>query len=119
MPAVLARTHPLDDGSRVRLRLARPGDADAVAALLERLGVAAGQLEIRRLLAHDPARRAVLTAFAPIDGTETLVGVAAIDLARGADVDTLVADERCARGLSRLLADVLRERAESHARRVA
>ena len=120
MLSPFARTHPLQDGPRVRLRLASRGDAAAVADLLARRGLQASELDISRLLAFDPARRVVLCAFAPIDGLETLVGIGAVDVADGADPDTLVVDERLAGGgLGRLLGDVLADRARARSRRVA
>ena len=119
MLSPFTRTHPLEDGPRVRLRLAWRGDAPAVASLLRRRGLDASDLEIGRLLAFDPASRVVLCAFAPIDGHETLVGIGAVDLRDGADPDTLVVDERLAGGLSSLLGEVLADRAHAHGRRVA
>ena len=119
MLSPFTRTYPLQDGLRVRLRLAWRGDAAAVADLLARRGVQAGDLEIGRLLAFDPASRIVLCAFAPIDGCETLVGIGAMDLDEEAEPDALVVDERLAGGLSALLGDVLRDRARAHGRRVA
>ena len=120
MLSPFARTYPLEDGPRVRLRLAWRGDAAAVADLLARRDVAADELEIGRLLAFDPACRTVLCAFAPIDGQETLVGIGAIDLCEDGEPDTLVVDERLAGGgLSGLLHDVLVSRARARGRRVA
>jgi hypothetical protein len=113
------RTFALDDGPRVRLRLARRSDAAAVRELLERRGVEASALDVLRLLAFDPAERLVLCAFMPIDRAETLVGLGAIDLFEDADPDTLVADEDLAPGLGALLGDVLEGRARAHGRRVA
>ncbi len=101
------RTYPLEDGPRVRLRLALRTDAPAVRDLLARRGLDAGELELGRLLLFDPMSRAVLCAFAPIDGTETLVGIGAIDLRDGAEPDTLVVDERLTDGLGELLGAVL------------
>ena len=111
--AVLTRTYALPSGPRVRLRLAGMRDREAVAALLGDASAA------HRLLRHDPARRMVLTAFAPVDGTERLVGIGAIDLDAEADVDTLVVDERLTDGLGPLLDDMLRGRAAAHGRRAA
>jgi hypothetical protein len=119
MHSAFVRTFALEDGPRVRLRLARRGDADAVRELLERRGIAASDLEIGRLLTFDPAGRVVLCAFAPLDRTETLVGIGATDLFAGAEPDTLVVDERLAGGLARLLGEVLVGRARAHGRRVA
>jgi hypothetical protein len=106
-----ARTHSLPGGPPVRLRLARRGDAPALREL-----VGASEVEVARLLAIDPARRAVLCACAPVDGRETVVGVGAIDLRAGAEVDTLAASID---GLGELLAEALRHRAEAHAKHVA
>ena len=120
MLSPFTRTHHLENGPRVRLRLATRGDAPAVEDLLVRRGLYAGQLEVSRLLAFHPGRRVVLCAFAPIDGQETLVGIGAIDLHEDADPDTLVVDERMAGGgLGTLLGEVLVSRARAHGRRVA
>ena len=106
----LRRTFPVPGGPPVRLRMAGPSDRAAVTALLERRDVGATDLDVRRLLAFDPARRYVLCAFAPLDGHETLVGVGAIDAGEDAP-DLLVVDERLARGLAPVLGRVLTERA--------
>jgi hypothetical protein len=110
----LRRTFPVPGGPPVRLRMAGPSDRPLVKALLERRGIEATELELRRLLAFDPARRHVLCALAPMDGHETLMGFGAIDA--GADVpDVLVVDERVGRGLAELLGRVLVERARPRA----
>jgi hypothetical protein len=114
-----ARTHPLPGGPPVRLRLARRSDAPAVRDLLAGRGIAASEVEIARLLAFDPAARAVICACAPVDGRETVVGIGAIDLKAGGEVDTLVIDEARTDGLGELLGEVLQRRAEGHASRVA
>ena len=119
MVSPFARTHPLPGGPPVRLRLARRGDAPAVRDLLAGRGIAASEVEIARLLAFDPAARAVICACAPVDGRETVVGIGAIDLKAGAEVDTLVIDEARTDGLGELLGETLRHRAEGHAKRVA
>jgi hypothetical protein len=115
----LRRTFPLAGGPRVRLRLARRSDSERVRALLAGRGVDASELEVLQLLTYDPARRFVLCAFAPLDGAETLVGIGAIELAPGADPDTLVVDEDLTDGLPAVLGGVLIERARAHARRAA
>jgi N-acetylglutamate synthase-like GNAT family acetyltransferase len=114
-----ARTHALPGGPPVRLRLARRGDAPAVRELLAGRGIDASEVEVARLLAFDPAERAVICACAPVDGRETLVGIAAIDLRPGAEVDTLVVDEARTDGLGELLVETLCRRAEGRAARVA
>ena len=72
-----------------------------------------------RLIAFDPGTRAVICACAPVEGRETVVGIGAIELRAGAEVDTLVIDEARTGGLGELLGEVLHRRAEGHAARVA
>lgn len=116
---VFSRTHALPSGPRVGLRLARPSDAARVVGLLRQRGMADPDFAVRRLLRYDPARRSVIAAFAPVNGADTLVGIAAMDHREEAEVDTLVVDERLTEGLGELLVRMLRERASSRARRVA
>jgi len=115
----LARTYALAAGPRVRLRLARRRDEAAVGRLLAGRGVEASELELGRLLSYDPMRRMVVCATAPLGGAETVVGIGAIDLAAGAEPDTLVVDEALTAGLGELLGGVLRSRADRHGRRFA
>ena len=117
--ALLARTYELPAGPRVRLRLVRRSDLSALRALLDQRAVEVGELALSRLVRYDPTRRAVLCATAPIGGTETLVGVGAIDLRPDAEPDTIVVDPRLGEGLTRLLHAALVGRARARARRVA
>jgi hypothetical protein len=119
MVSPLTRTHGLVDGVRVHLRLARRGDLPAVRALLDRRGIEADDGTLRALLDYHPADRAVLCAFAPLGGSPTLVGIGAIDLAAGHEPDTLVVDERLARGVGELLVSELDARVRTRARRAA
>ena len=119
MASPFARTHPLPGGPPVRLRLARRSDAPAVRDLLAGRGIDASDVEVARLLAFDPGARAVICACAPVGGRETVVGIAAIELRTGAEVDTLVVDEARTDGLGELLGETLRRRAEGHAKHVA
>ena len=107
---LLERRTTLQDGHRVRLRLPRHGDGAALRALARRLGVDADEVELARALKFDPRRRAVVCATAWVDGHETVVGWAAMDV--GADEpDTLMADVALAPGLGRLLHAAVLERA--------
>jgi len=90
--------------------MAGPSDRALVARLLERRGLPAGDLDLRRLLTFDPARRHVLCALAPLDGAEVLAGFGAID-AGAEHPDALVTDERFDPGLAEVLGRVLIERA--------
>ncbi len=105
------RTFALPAGPRVRIRLAARSDRSAVVRLLAERGVECSDFEVQRLLTFNPARRRVACALAPIDGRETLIGIGAIDLTPGAEVDTLVVDERLTEGLGEVLVDVLTTRA--------
>ena len=109
----LRRTFPVPGGPPVRLRLAGPSDRAPAAALLERRGLAADDIDVRRLLAFDPARRHVLCALAPLDGAEVLAGLGAIDFGED-DPDVLVVDERFGPALAELLGRVLIERSRSN-----
>ncbi len=115
----LTRTHGLAGGLRVRLRLARPADHDAVRALLLGQGHVASDFQVRRLLGFDPSRHLVLAAVAPVDGTETLVGLGGIELEPDADVDTLVVDDRLTDGLAPVLREALLRRAHGRGSRAA
>ena len=117
--ALLARTWQLPEGPRVRLRYAKRSDVRGLRLLLEQRGIEPTEFELNRLVRFDPAHRAVICATAPIDGTELIVGVGAIDLTAHAEPDTLVIDEALADGLTELLASALVGRARAHARRVA
>ena len=108
----LRRTFPVPGGPPVRLRMAGPSDGPLVSALLERRGLPAVDLDVRRMLAFDPARRHVLCALAPLDGAEVLAGVGAIDFGEDAP-DLLVVDDRFAPGLGDVLGRVLIERSRS------
>lgn len=119
MHSPFTRTYALPAGPRVRLRLARRGDRAAVRELLAGRGVEASDLDVSRLLTYDPVRRTVLCAFAPVDGAETLVGIAAIELRDGAEPDTVVVDERLTEGLGELLGAVLAEWLAARGLRVA
>ena len=117
--ALLSRSYPLPYGPRVRLRLARRSDVPGIRALLAQRGVPASELSLDRLVRYDPHRRAVICATAPLGGTESIVGVGAIDMAPDAEPDTIVVDERLTDGLAELLAAALLQRADAHTRRVA
>jgi hypothetical protein len=117
--ALLSRSYELPAGPRVRMRLARRTDLAGFRDLLAQRGVPATDFELERLVRYDPRRRIVICAMAPIRGAETVVGVGAIDLDPTAEPDTIVVDEHLTDGLAMLLADVLVQRARTHARRTA
>jgi hypothetical protein len=116
--ALLSRTFELPQGPRVRLRYVRRSDLPGLRQLLAQRGIEADDVALGRLVRYDPATRAVICATAPLDGTELIVGVGAIEL-DAREPETLVVDEALTDGLLELLASALVGRAEAHARRVA
>ena len=117
--ALLSRSYELPSGPRVRLRLARPTDLPGIRMLLAERGLPATEIGLERLVRYEPRRRAVICATAPLDGTEAVVGVGAIELEPDAEPDILVVDEHVTDGLGPLLADALVQRARIHTRRIA
>ena len=117
--ALLSRSYELPSGPRVRLRLARPSDLPGIRALLAQHGLPATEIGLERLVRYDPRRRLVICAMAPLAGTETLVGVGAIELRLDAEPDIVVVDEDLTDGLATVLREALIGRAQIHSRRIA
>lgn len=104
---VLLDTHiTLPAGGRVRLRMPHVRDQLDVLVLLERLGVAAHELDVRRALRFDPRHRAVLCATVWTGSGESVAGVGAISYG-AAGADLLLADELLAPGLGAALEAIL------------
>ena len=103
---LLGTIHRLDGGDDVRLRLTRPNDRDLVRGFLEGLSPESRRL-VRRFTFFDPRRRLVVAATAPIDGRETVVGLADVELLETglADLTLVVADDRQGRGVGKLLSE--------------
>jgi hypothetical protein len=102
--AMLATTHELDDGTRVRLRLARPSDVPMVRAFFGD-GPAEVDALVRRFTFYDPRERVVLAATMLDAGFERIValGDAAFD-----DLPEVVVDQEMEdRGLDDLMADAV------------
>lgn len=78
--ALMARHYALADGPRVCLRLARVRDRDGIQRLHEANGIAIDELELARLVRFDPRRRLVICATALLNGSETIVGIGAMEL---------------------------------------
>ena len=104
---LLHDTHPLPDGSRVRLRLPHLADRAALHELLAEHGVAAEDLEVRRALRWSPSR-AVVVATRWDGGVETLAGFAALERESGAV--TLIAWPDVAPVLRRALREYVHRR---------
>lgn len=80
---LLSTVHVLDDGRRVRLRLARPGDALPA-----------------NLTFYDPRERLVVVAVEMLGGREQIVGVA----------DIVLSERTLDEGVRELLAETVRHR---------
>ena len=107
----------LRGGVCVRLRLAHFSDVGAIAELIRRHGGPADDLRAEGFVQFDPRHRYVVCALALIDGSERLVGLGAIDLARApAEPDVLISDPVVGEELPRVLHQVLCAAAEASAR---
>jgi GNAT superfamily N-acetyltransferase len=118
---LLATTHRLDGGPRVRLRLTRPSDAARVRDFLERLSPETRQ---RRFLSpmpdvpqavvdhftfYDPRERRVIAATMPGDGGEQIVGLGDVCFVETgiAEIGLVVEEEHQSRGIGRLIAEAI------------
>ena len=110
---MLASTHALHDGSRVRLRLTRPTDTDRIDAFLAELRADA---DARELTFYDPRERVTVAATRPGERGEEIVGLADVEI-QAATVAVLVPDDEADRGLDELLADAGTEIAHQRAPR--
>jgi hypothetical protein len=110
--ALLGRFYPLEDGSRISLRVARPSDANAIRRLLESVSQGCGDLEVARLVNFDPRRRCVICATGLLGGSEHLVGVGSVELGeRAAQPEMVVVDPSAPAAVGELLAGALVGRA--------
>ena len=119
--AMLAGSHELADGGRVRLRLARPTDAAAVRDFLEDLSPLTRERRflvpvphvpeatVRHFTFFDPRRRVTLAATMPTPDGELIVGLAdAAFVGTGlAEIGIVVADEHQGRGLGSVLSEAV------------
>jgi GNAT superfamily N-acetyltransferase len=119
--ALLATTHEVGGGLRVRLRLTRPTDARRVSRFLESLsaetrgqrfadaGATATTEAVRRFSFFNPRERLVVAATTPLGGTEEVLGLADVaQLETGlAELAVVVADAHQERGIGTLLAEAV------------
>jgi hypothetical protein len=111
MDVLLTRTHPLPDGTRVRLRLPQAGDRAGLIALHERLGAPLDDMRMTRILRFDP-RACVSVCATMLNGSvELLVAYGHID--RDGSSSLVVADETAAPGVSELVRAALAERTDA------
>jgi RimJ/RimL family protein N-acetyltransferase len=118
---MLATTHELGDGSRVRLRLTRPTDLPRIESFLSDLSedtrarrflVATPKPSrdtIRRFAFYDPRVRLTMAAARPGDGGEELIGLADVAFLHTglAEVGLVVADDAQGQGLGTLLSEAV------------
>lgn len=118
---MLARTHEVGGGMRVRLRLTRPSDAVRVRSFLERLSPESrrrrfftampviNHTPVRHFTYYNPRERLVVAATAHVGGTETIVGIADVSLLSTglAEIGLVVGDEHQARGVGALLSEAI------------
>jgi RimJ/RimL family protein N-acetyltransferase len=103
--AMLVSTHELADGSRTRLRLTRPTDAARVSAFLE----GAPDSIVRHFTFYDPRERLMLAATMLVDGSERIVGLAAVAFLTPslAEIGVVVDDDAQGQGLGKLLSEAV------------
>jgi len=106
---LLNHSTTLPGGLRVGVRLPRPSDRLALRALHGRLGLPVDDLEVTRLMRHDPRRRAAIVATAWTAEGQLLLGFAAGDVGAGGP-DVLLADPLAGPELDELLRAALAER---------
>jgi hypothetical protein len=108
---LLTRSHPLPDGTRVRLRLPQAGDREGLVALHDRLGAPLDDVRMTRILRFDPRECLSVCATMLSGQTEVLVGYGHVE--RDGARSLVVADETLARGVTELVDAALAERTES------
>jgi hypothetical protein len=108
MTVLLTRTHPLPDGTRVRLRLPHAGDRAGLVALHERVGAPLDDVRMSRILRFDPRARLSVCATTLAGLTEVLVAYGHVD--RDGSASLIVADEALAPGVTDLVGAALAER---------
>ena len=111
---LLDRSHHVPGLGRVRLRLARPSDRDALHELLGGLGLAAEDLELRRALRCTPGRCVAVCALHWDGRHEGVAGFGRLAVDSGRM--TLIASEAA---VGDLVAAALHDQAQTWARRVA
>lgn len=118
---MLSRAHELPSGLTVRLRLARPTDAERVREFLERQSPETRarrfftampritDTTVRHFTFYDPRKTLIVAATALIDGVERIVGLAdVVLLATGlAEIGLLVDEEHQGQGVGRALSEAI------------
>jgi acetyltransferase len=118
---LMATTHEVADGVRVRLRLARPSDTERVRAFLEGLSPetrhrrfftampAIPEHVVRHFTYFDPRERLIVVAVTMVGASEHIVGLADVALLNTgvAELAVVVDDDRQQQGVGKLLTEVI------------
>jgi acetyltransferase len=118
---LLATTHEVDDGARVRLRLARPSDATRVRDFLENLSPETRRRRfftampevsdtiVRHFTFYDPRQRLIVVAMTMNEHHEVMVGLADVALQETgvAELAVVVDDDSQSLGVGKLLTEVI------------
>ena len=118
---MLARTHELPSGLRVRLRLTRPSDGPRVRTFLEGLSAESrrrrfftampvvNHTPIRHFTYYNPRERLVVAATAHLGGTEQILGLADVSLLETgvAEIGLVVTDEHQGQGVGGVLSEAI------------
>ena len=119
--ALMATTHEVGNGLRVRLRLSRPSDTPRVREFLETLSPETRHKRfftampmvpehvVRHFTFYNPRERMIVVAAAMIDGQERILGLADVVLldTGAAELAVVVDDGLQQRGLGKLLTEVI------------
>lgn len=115
---LLANSHTLATGLRVRLRLAHGSDREAVLDLAARAGSPCAELDAQRLVHPSPRERVAICAVLWAHGREVLAGFATAPITSG-EPDVLLADAALVPGLDDLLSAAVAERCSALRRHAA
>jgi RimJ/RimL family protein N-acetyltransferase len=119
--SMMATTHELNDGSRVRLRLTRPSDLLKIETFLislseetraRRFLTATPKLSedmVRRFAFYDPRERMTFAAAMPGTGGEQIVGLADVVLTETglAEIGVVIGDDHQGSGIGKLLSEAV------------
>lgn len=115
--ALLGHVYELEDGTQVRLRLARTSGLAMISELLATLGANGNTPSAARLVQFDPRREYVVCATTLRDRREVLLGVGRIALDDGiSEPEVIVADGANAEETRHLLATALLDTASAISR---
>ncbi|MGI8920616.1 MAG: hypothetical protein ACR2HD_02915 [Solirubrobacteraceae bacterium] len=113
--ALLAQTHVLPSGTRVRLRLPQSADRER---MMELVGPVTDPLLARRIVRHDPTTQIVICATIADAGRDRVIGVASASI-DGNGPHAVGVDPAFGHELTQLLGGALADRRRMRRRRRA